>query len=44
MLGKEVRLVRSFDQHSMQEMKSKLDVDLLGVASAEKSTSKELKE
>jgi epoxyqueuosine reductase len=36
--------MRSFDQHSMQEMKSKLDVDLLGVASVGKSTSKELKE
>ncbi len=36
--------MRRFDQHSMQEMKSKLDVDLLGVASVGKSTSKELKE
>jgi epoxyqueuosine reductase len=36
--------MKSFDQHFMQEMKSKLDVDLLGVASVEKSTSKELKE
>jgi hypothetical protein len=28
----------------MQEMKAKLDVDLLGVASVEMSTSKELKD
>jgi epoxyqueuosine reductase len=33
-----------YDQHFIQEMKSKLDVELIGVASIETSTSKELKE
>ncbi|MFH0814000.1 MAG: hypothetical protein V2A69_14365 [Pseudomonadota bacterium] len=42
--GKEISAMRKFDQHSMQEVKSKLDVELLGVASVEKSTLKELKE
>jgi epoxyqueuosine reductase len=36
--------MRKFDQHFMEEMKSKLDVELIGVASVEKSTSKELKD
>lgn len=44
MSGEEVRLVRTFDQQSMQGMKGKLGVDLLGVASVEKSTSRELRE
>lgn len=36
--------MRKFDQHFIQEMKSKLDVELIGVASVETSTSKELKD
>lgn len=36
--------MKIFDRHFIQEMKSKLDVELIGVASVEKSTSKELKE
>jgi epoxyqueuosine reductase QueG len=36
--------MRKFDQHFIQEMKNKLDVELIGVASVETSTSKELKD
>ena len=36
-------MVKRFDQHFIQEMKSKLDVELIGVASVEESNSKELK-
>jgi epoxyqueuosine reductase QueG len=36
--------MRTFDQQSMQEMKEKLGVDLMGVVSVEKSTSRELRE
>ena len=36
--------MRKFDQHFIQEIKSKLDVELIGVASVETSSSKESKE
>lgn len=36
--------MREFGQHFIQEMKSKLDVELMGVTSVETSTSKELKD
>ena len=36
--------MRKFDQHFIQEMKSKLDVELMGVTSVETSNSKELKD
>lgn len=36
--------MRKFDQHFIQEMKSKLGVELIGVASIETSASKELKD
>ena len=36
--------MRKFDQQSLQELKGKLGVDLMGVASVEKTTSRELKE
>ncbi len=36
--------MKKFSQHFIQEMKSKLDVELIGVVSVETSTSKELKD
>jgi epoxyqueuosine reductase len=36
--------MRKFDQHFIREMKSKLDVELIGVTSVETSPSKELKD
>jgi epoxyqueuosine reductase len=36
--------MRKFDKHFIQEMKSKLDVEMIGVASVETSNSKELRE
>jgi epoxyqueuosine reductase QueG len=36
--------MRKFDQHFIQEIRSKLDVELIGVTSVETSTSKELKD
>jgi len=37
-------MMRKFDEHFIQEMKSKLDVELIGLTSIERSTSKELRD